>query len=155
MEVERLYKQRQEQAERARIEQEVLRQAIDHVNPHCLNGSSDIGNLQTLCKRCNSAKGTADVTNASPHKFYNKYWYPKMERRLAQRLVQTLLRRGYTYEFIMDKTLTPRVSLTKLIKYGEASFKTMKAIEKLSLEVMPELRVLAIFLNEGEASNEL
>lgn len=30
---------------------------LDHIVPWSLGGSDDVGNLQTLCQRCNSSKG--------------------------------------------------------------------------------------------------
>lgn len=32
--------------------------SIDHIMPRCLGGSSSEENLQTLCTRCNTLKGT-------------------------------------------------------------------------------------------------
>jgi HNH endonuclease len=31
---------------------------VDHIKPECKGGTLDIGNLQTLCRTCNSIKGS-------------------------------------------------------------------------------------------------
>lgn len=121
---------------------------LDHIHPHCEGGSSDIENLQTLCRDCNGRKGSGVAFGAKSRSSYGRPWHPS-ERLLASRLIQTLLRRGHTIKQIAEKADLPQQSITKMVKRAQGSYESVKKIEELSIALMPDLRVLTAFLENN------
>ncbi len=112
---------------------------LDHIVPHCNGGSSEIENLQALCQWCNTSKG--GFTHLA-HRFqsdHGRYWDGRRERILAQRLIQTMLVRGYTLQQIAEEMHLPSHAITTLVMLEQGNYDIVRGVENYALKRIPEL----------------
>lgn len=123
---------------------------LDHIKPVIDGGDTTIENLQTLCRSCNSQKGPHSLNSTEVRR---TQWSPGTDWAVARRLIHTLNRHGFTNKDIAEITGLPQQSVTRLANRGHGRYETFVTIEKLAAKAMPELRVLAKFI-EGSNAEE-